>query len=598
MTQVGPSQRDDGGPAAPWALRDYSFLGDGERGALLGPRGEIVWLCAPRWDSEAVFSRLIGGAGQYTVRPADNWHVSGGFYEDGTLIRVTRWVTSDAVIVTRDALAMPATPERLVLLRQVSVEDAPASGTGVRLLLDPRPDFGLGPLSGWRPEEGTVDGSRTWTATGGGLRLRWAGAPDARPSSDGALRGTLTLRRGDRHDLVLEIASGRAVGDGGLEPRGLWEETERRWRQVVPGCEELPASRDARLAYAVLHGLTSSAGGMAAAATTSLPEHAGEGRNYDYRYAWLRDQCYAGIAVAAHGAHPLLERTVGFVTARVLEDGDALRPCYTVTGGPVPAERSLHLRGYPGGSDRVGNQAGGQFQLDTYGEVLQLYAAAARHGHFEDPDVRRAADVAVSVVERNWQRPEAGLWELEERWWTHSRLSVVTGLRALAGRLPARKAGRVRELAATVLAETRRRCLRPDGVWARAADDPKPDAALLMPLARGCLDGDDPSAGRTVEAVRAELCEDGYVYRFRHDGRPLAEAEGAFLLCGFIMSLATDRLGDRQAAYRWFERNRAACGPAGLFAEEYDVEQRQLRGNLPQAFVHAVLLESAVRLAG
>ncbi|NSC24982.1 glycoside hydrolase family 15 protein, partial [Streptomyces albus subsp. chlorinus] len=240
---------------------------------------------------------------------------------------------------------------------------------------------------------------------------------------------------------------------------------------------------------------------------------------------------------------------------------------------------------------------GRQFQLDTFGEVLQLYAAAAPHGHLDDPQVRRAAEVAVAAVERNWQRPEAGLWELEERWWTHSRLSVVTGLRALADRLPERAAERPRALADTVLAETRRRCLRPDGVWARAADDPEPDAAVLLPLARGCLPEADPSFPRTVAAVREKLSEDGYVYRFRHDDRPLAEAEGAFLLCGFMMALATDRLGDRAGAYRWFERNRAAYGPAGLYAEEFDVEQRQLRGNLPQAFVHALLLENAARLA-
>ncbi|MGI5347550.1 glycoside hydrolase family 15 protein [Streptomyces sp. CA-250714] len=585
----------------PWALREYAFLGDGERGALISPRGELVWLCAPRWDSDAVFSQLIGGAGHYTVRPADNWQVSGGFYENGTLVRVSRWVTSQAVLITREALALPSDPERLVLLRQVSVERAPSSGAGVRLVLDPRPGFGHSAPGGWQRSEqwaGPDDAAPVWTASGGGLRVRWCGAPEAGPDADGALRGAFTLREGERRDLVLEIATERAASTGSLEPRGLWEETRRRWRQTVPDCDSLLAPRDARQAYAVLHGLTSGAGGMVAAATTSLPEHAGEGRNYDYRYAWLRDQSYAGIAVAAHGPHPLLDSACDFVTARVLEDGDALRPAYTVTGEPVPAGRSLGLPGYPGGSDRVGNQAGRQFQLDTFGEVLQLYAAAARHGHLENRDVRRAADVAVTAVERNWQRPEAGLWELEERWWTHSRLSVVTGLRALAAQLPGRAAERPRALAEAVLAETRARCLRPDGAWARAADDPKVDAGLLLPLARGCLAGDDPSTARTVAAVERELAEDGYVYRFRHDGRPLAEAEGAFLLCGFMMSLVSHHLGDRPAAYRWFERNRAAYGPPALYAEEFDVEQRQLRGNLPQAFVHALLLENAVRLAG
>ena len=104
-----------------------------------------------------------------------------------------------------------------------------------------------------------------------------------------------------------------------------------------------------------------------------------------------------------------------------------------------------------------------------------------------------------------------------------------------------------------------------------------------------------PCRPTLVQAVPGSI--DGYVYRYRPDERPLGEAEGAFLLCGFLMALACDQQGDDLAALRWFERSRTACGPPALLAEEYDVRQRQLRGNLPQAFVHALLLESAVALA-
>jgi alpha,alpha-trehalase len=97
--------------------------------------------------------------------------------------------------------------------------------------------------------------------------------------------------------------------------------------------------------------------------------------------------------------------------------------------------------------------------------------------------------------------------------------------------------------------------------------------------------------------VQAELGVDGYMYRFRHDDRPLHLAEGAFLLCGLWMSLAAHACGEQVAASHWFERNRGSCGPAALYTEEYDVHQRQLRGNLPQAFVHAGVLECAVTLS-
>lgn len=123
------------------------------------------------------------------------------------------------------------------------------------------------------------------------------------------------------------------------------------------------------------------------------------------------------------------------------------------------------------------------------------------------------------------------------------------------------------------------------------------DAALLLPMVRGAVGVDDPRYAATFAAVRAELCDDFYVYRFRHDERELETCEGAFLLCGFTMAMAAAQLGQPVTAMRFFERNRAACGTPGLFAEEFDVRQRQLRGNLPQAFVHAMLLEPAIRLA-
>ena len=153
-------------------------------------------------------------------------------------------------------------------------------------------------------------------------------------------------------------------------------------------------------------------------------------------------------------------------------------------------------------------------------------------------------------------------------------------------------------LADAILAETSRNCLHPDGHWQRSPEDTGPDAALLLPLVREGSVVTDARALATIEAVRHGLCQDGYVYRFPQDPHPLGEQEGAFLLCGFAMALADHQCGNTTWALRWFERHRAACGPPALLAEEYDVHHRQLRGNLPQAFVHAMLLESAVRLGG
>jgi GH15 family glucan-1,4-alpha-glucosidase len=381
-----------------------------------------------------------------------------------------------------------------------------------------------------------------------------------------------------------------------------WAATEESWSDVVPDCGDLIAARDARHAYAVLRGLTADSGAMVAAATTSLPERLEGGRNYDYRYAWIRDQCYAGLAVAAHGPHPLLAGTARFLTGRILADGPDLMPAYTVAGEPIPDELGLRLRGYPGGTARTGNRVIGQFQLDGLGEILDLFAAAARLDLLAEENWHAAAAVA-EAIEKRWREPDAGIWELDDRHWTHSRLACVSGLRSLAAAAQGppgghghRQAARWSALADSILASLGD-SVHETGRWQRSPEDARVDAALLLPVIRGTLPADDPRIRATVRTVQDELTEDGYVYRFRHDARPLYKSEGAFLLCGFWMAQVAHVCGDGAAAARWFERNRAACGPAGLYTEEYDVHQRQLRGNLPQAFVHAGMLECAARLS-
>jgi GH15 family glucan-1,4-alpha-glucosidase len=131
---------------------------------------------------------------------------------------------------------------------------------------------------------------------------------------------------------------------------------------------------------------------------------------------------------------------------------------------------------------------------------------------------------------------------------------------------------------------------------AKVPGRPRIDGALLLPALRGALAPDDPRSIATATAVNVELCREEYVYRFNPDGRSLGDAEGAFLLCGFLLALAKGSQGDHVAARALFERNRAACGSPGLLSEEFDVGERQLRGNLPQAFVHALLLECSATL--
>lgn len=571
----------------PHVLREYALLADGERGALIGPSGDICWLCAPYWHSDAVLTSLIGGRGVYAVTPHDRF-VWGGRYEDGTLIWQSRWMTDHGVVWCRDALAFPGDAQRLVLLRRISAPDHRAR---FDVTLDLRSGYGRSGMTQVHRDHGV------WTGRCGGLRVRWTGGGKATRHRSGALRTTVELDRGEQHDLVLELSSAALPTDP-PDADNAWEATEYGWSQAVPELSGSVSARDARHSYAVLRGLTSSGGGMVAAATTSLPERADRGRNYDYRYVWIRDQALTGQAIATTGAYPLLDDAVRFVSARLHEHGARLAPAYTVHADPVPDERQLRLPGYPGGNDVLGNQVRGQFQLDIFGEALSLLAAAARLDRLESRDWR-AAEIAVDAIAQRWTEPDAGIWELQNANWTESRLACVAGLRAAAGAgAPPAQAARWLTLADTIFAEVAATCTHPSGRWQRAPDDAGLDAALVLPQIRGAVAADDPRTDRTMSALLAELADDHYLYRFRQQPGPLDEAEGAFLLCGFLMAISQHQRGAEVEAFRWFERNRSACGPPSLFSEEYDVTQRQLRGNLPQAFVHALMIEASVRLAG
>ncbi|MGN6256480.1 MAG: glycoside hydrolase family 15 protein [Solirubrobacterales bacterium] len=576
----------------PHALRDYALLADGERGVLVGPRGDFVWMCFPRWHDDAVFSSLIGGADSYVVSPRGRF-VWGGYYEPGTLIWRSRWITEEGIVECREALALPTEPNRAVVLRRIKAAKGPAR---VQVALAAGAEFGRHGMARLRQDS---DGG--WCAELGEERMRWLGAPEAKPSNGSARERALTmeleLEPGEERDLVLVLQHGETPSLPHPADE-LWYATEEAWKARAPDVSGCLATRDAEHAYLVMSGLTSNSGAMVAAATTSLPERAQRGRSYDYRFAWIRDQCYAGQAVGALGPHKLMDDAVRFTVGRLLDDGPDLMPAYTVEGKPVPKERSLDLPGYPGGDDIVGNWVRDQFQLDTFGEILLLLATAARHDHL-DADAWRAAEIAVETIERRWQEPDAGIWELEPALWTHSRLICAAGLRQIAAHSPGQEQPATwLSLADRLVAETAATSLAPAGRWQRTTGDPRLDASLLLTAIRGAVPADDPRSLATLEAVAAELTEDGYCYRFQAEGLPLGQAEGAFLLCGFWLALAYAQQGDMPLALAWFERNRAACGTPGLLAEEFDVRQRQLRGNLPQAFVHALLLECAVKLAG
>jgi GH15 family glucan-1,4-alpha-glucosidase len=341
-------------------LRDYALLADGERGIILGPGGDVAWMCFPRWDSPACFASMAGGRGTFAIAPRERY-TWGGYYERGLIWR-HRWSTSSGVVECRDALAFPGVSGRAVLLRRITV---PQGVAPVRVVLDVHSQYGTQPARRWRLEDGI------WSASIDGATVMLAGGAEAVLHPDGH-RGhalwidELSLAPGEHHDLVFVIDERR---DPAPPPHAeaAWNTTETNWAEEMPDLRAARAERDALHAYAVLRGMTAAGGGMVAAATMSMPERAHQGRNYDYRYVWVRDQALVGQAAAQIGSCSLTDNAVMFVRELLLEHGDRLAPAYTISGDPVPDERELAIPGYPGGAAIIGNHVNAQFQLDTFG---------------------------------------------------------------------------------------------------------------------------------------------------------------------------------------------------------------------------------------
>jgi GH15 family glucan-1,4-alpha-glucosidase len=407
------------------------------------------------------------------------------------------------------------------------------------------------------------------------------------------LEFNLRVVPGSCFDFIAEFSSG-ATESGPLDAEELWRRTEATWRATIPPCSGVTAAPDVRRSLALLRGMTDAHGGTVAAVTTSLPERDGADRNYDYRFCWIRDTCYVGQAGAAvTGGEAILDDAVAWVGERLRENGTSTSPAYLGNGDPIFAPQNLDLPGYPGGTDVVGNHVREQFQLDLFGDSLLLFARAASAGRL-DFEGWRAAEIALEAIEQHWDEPEAGIWELDPNLWTESRLICVAGLRAISSAdAPAAWSARALTLADHLLDQTNATSLHPSGRWQRAPEDDRVDAALLLAEIRGALSPSDPRSVMTRECIEQELTKDHYLYRYRHAGRELGEAEGAFLICNFWMALAQLGAGSLVESARWFERGRSAMSTTGLFSEEFDTAQHQLRGNLPQAFVHAGLIEAA-----
>lgn len=579
-------------------------IGDRRTAAVISADGTVRWLCLPDFDGIPVFGGLLDSTrgGYWRLGPASGT-TGRQCYHAGTNVLVTSWHTAEGDLELTDAMlspddSRPAGEGQRTLLRRLYCRRGSAR---CAMELMPRDDFSPGLVS---------------SRVSGGLELRVAGHAlglwTCRPveACEERVCAAFSLAAGDEFWAILGLGADPAAWNAEAAGEAL-QGTLQYWRNWTSRYSYQGPRRDAVIRSALAIELLSFAptGAVAAAATTSLPERIGDNRNYDYRYAWIRDASMAIATLSVLGDFAGAERYLSWLAALGSSTEMPLQVLYRVDGGTdIRQHARKDIAGYRGSRPvHFGNHAYRQRQIDSFGYLADCTVIYLLQGGRWRPEygwvIRRIADYTV----RNWRKPSNGIWERERRrhFVSSKVMSWTTLARALAFADMTGEDANLRLWRKTMTeihAEVMERgwsdelqCFRQ-----RYDADALDASSLLIPL-MGFLSPDHPRVTATVQRIEQQLMMDGLVYRFRPEelgeALPMGRFEGAFLPCCFWLAAVYAMIGRRSDAEAMLGRVENLAGELGLFSEEADVGSGLLLGNIPMIFSHAEYARAVLQLA-
>jgi GH15 family glucan-1,4-alpha-glucosidase len=608
-------------------IDDYAFLSDCETSCLIARNGSVEWMCVPRPDSPSVFGAILDrSAGHFRIGPYGQNVPAARRYLPGGLILETTWQTETGWLVVRDALVLgpwhnvdkrSSTHRRTptdwdaehILLRTVKC----VSGT-VELEMSCEPAFDY------------HRGAAIWEYTGKVYEEATATCHSSRPGDHPSLRLTTDLRLG------LEGREARArtrlvEGDNAFvalswselpspqtfdEAAEMMWQTAKSWREwvTIGKFPDHPWRAYLQRSALTLKGLTyAPTGALLAASTTSLPETPGGERNWDYRYAWVRDSTFALWGLYTLGLDREANDFFNFIYDVSSSDHGKPHPLQVMYG--IGGERTLeeselsHLSGYDGARPvRIGNGAFDQKQHDIWGTMLDsVYLHIRTRERVPEalwPLLKRQVEEAI----KHWRQPDRGIWEVrgEPQHFTSSKIMCWVALDrgAKLAEMQGEKsfAQQWTAIADEIKADILAHGVDSRGVLTQRYGHNSLDASLLLaPLLR-FLPADDPRIRATVLAIADELTEEGLVLRYRVDTTDdgLSGEEGTFTICSFWLVSALVEIGELDRAKHLCERLLGFASPLKLYAEEIDAHTGRHLGNFPQAFTHLALINAVVHV--
>ncbi|MEO3976851.1 glycoside hydrolase family 15 protein [Streptomyces sp. CAU 1734] len=591
-------------------IEDYALVGDMRTAALISRTGAVDWLCPGRFDAPAVFAGLLGGPehGSWTLGPSPAPGTppppaTRRRYLGNSLVLESEWTTATGVVRVTDFMtrADPGRPGQLVRIAE-----------GIRGRVPMRSEltarYGYGTT---RPRV-RAEGDRT-VLTAGPDAL-WLDAQPPTFHNDGSMLSEFAIAAGQRLSFTLTWQPSHHAPPPVPDTETVLAATLAFWRTWSARCTYTGPGRDAVIRSLItLKALTyEPTGAVVAAPTTSLPEEIGGVRNWDYRYTWLRDSAFTVGALARNGYVDEARAWRRWLLAAIGHDTENVQIMYGIDGKRDLAETELpHLPGYEASRPvRVGNAAAGQLQLDVVGEVIDALHTARANGLEHCSEAAALQVRLVRVLEKLWQRPDEGIWEVRgpRRHFVHSKVMVWVALDRTIRLIEAGEASGPVERWRTLRDEIHREVCEKGfdtvrNTFTQSYGSTGLDAALLQIPSVGFLPPNDPRVLGTITAVQHELTTgDGFLLRYttsgdRVGGDGLPGDEGAFLACSFWLVEALAMTGRQDAAGTLFDRLLGLGSDLGLLAEEWDPAAKRQLGNYPQGLSHWAALDAARRLA-
>ena len=580
-------------------IEDYALIGDCRTAALVGRNGSIDWLCWPRFDSPACFAALVGKPenGFWRISPRQPFQVRRA-YRPGTLILETEFETADGAVSLVDF--MPVDSEHSDLVRMVVGRRGRVAMQSEGVLR-----FDYGASVPWV----TLGADRKSLRAVAGPDLALLCSPVPLENRDRVTCASFEVGAGETLAFVLTHSPSHREVPRVVDASRALADTEAFWKKWCGRCKVRGKHADTVLRSLItLKALTyAPTGGIVAAPTTSLPEHIGGVRNWDYRYCWLRDATLTLLAFMDAGYYEEADAWRHWLVRAVAGSPEQMQIMYGLAGERRLTELEIPwLAGYEGSKPvRVGNGAAAQLQLDVYGEIIDALYQGCKGGLAGDDIAWGLQRALLDHLEKVWIVPDSGLWEMrsEPRHHTYSKVMAWVAFDRAIKMVEAFKVPgpveRWRELRSRIHRDV---CAngfsRKRNAFVQSYGSEELDASLLLVPITGFLPPDDPRVVATTEAIRRELTADGFVLRYRtrqaDDGLP--PGEGVFLACSFWLADNLCMQGRWDEGNELFERLVGLTNDVGLLAEEYDPVARRQLGNFPQAFSHVALVNTAMNL--